>query len=176
MSFDINNPYFRNQVLTAPPEKLRLLLLDGCIRFMEDGRDGLVSQDFEKMYEGFTQARDIVLELISGMKPEVNPELCDKLGALYTFVFRHLTEAGLEKSTDKIDECLKIMRYERETWGMLCEQLWKERDSSASAAAPNGAPATPTPVTPAPVTPARATGTYGPGAHVATGGGLSFSA
>ena len=169
MSFDINNPYFRNQVLTATPEKLRLLLLDGCIRFMEDGRDGLVSKNYEKMYDGFSQARDIVLELISGMKPEVNPELCDKLGALYTFVFRHLTEAGFEKSVEKIDECLKIMRYERDTCGMLCEQLWKERGTSGTVATPSGAQPN------APVAPTRATGTYGPGAG-RTGGGLSFSA
>lgn len=172
MSFDINNPYFRNQVLTATPEKLRLLLLDGCIRFMEDGRDGLVNKDYEKMYSGFSQARDIVLELISGMKPEVNPDLCEKLGALYTFVFKHLTEAGFEKSVEKIDECLKIMRYERDTWGMLCEQLWKERGDSKGAAAPTSAPA----AAPAPVTPTRATGTYGPGAARPSGGGLSFSA
>jgi flagellar protein FliS len=164
MSFDVNNPYFRNQVLTATPEKLRLLLLDGCIRFMEDGREGLLAKDYEKMYNGFSQARDIVMELISGMRPEVDPELCTKLSALYTFVFKHLTEAGFEKSVPKIDECLKIMRYERDTWGLLCEKLWKEKGSKS-----------PVPQTVAPSAPARATGTYGPAARP-TGGGLSFSA
>ena len=181
MSFDINNPYFRNQVLTATPEKLRLLLLDGCIRFMEDGRDGLVNKNYEQMYDGFSQARDIVLELISGMKPEVNPELCEKVGALYTFVFKHLTEAGFEKSVEKVDECLKIMRYERETWGMLCEQLWKQQRDSDSADAPNGVPTADAPASTlgsiqAPAAPSRATGTYGPGAARPSGGGLSFSA
>jgi flagellar secretion chaperone FliS len=171
MSFDVNNPYFRNQVLTATPEKLRLLLLDGCIRFMENGREGLLAKDYEKMYDGISQARDIVMELISGMKPEVNPELCDKLGALYTFVFKHLTEAGFEKSVSKMDECLKIMRYERDTWAQLCEQVWKDRGQQE-----------PTPLTHPTVTPshraapARATGTYGPAAHGPTSGGLSFSA
>ncbi|MFG0292444.1 MAG: flagellar export chaperone FliS [Phycisphaerales bacterium JB050] len=165
MSFDVNNPYFRNQVLTATPEKLRLLLLDGCIRFMEDGREGLLAKDYEKMYNGFSQARDIVMELISGMKPEVDPDLCSKLGALYTFVFKHLTEAGFEKSVAKVDECLKIMRYERDTWGLVCEKVWKEKGES-----------TPVPIlgTPAP-TPPKATGTYGPASRP-TGGGLSFSA
>lgn len=169
MSFDINNPYFRNQVLTATPEKLRLLLLDGCIRFMEDGRDGLVNKNYEKMYDGFSQARDIVMELISGMKPEVDPELCSKLGSLYTFVFKHLTEAGFEKSVEKVDECLKIMRYERDTWGMLCEKLWKDRSDQKAAPAAAGAG-------PMPVTTRRSTGTYGPGSGQAHGGGLSFSA
>jgi len=169
MSIDINNPYFRNQVLTATPEKLRLLLLDGCIRFMEDGREGLIAKNYETMYDGFSQARDIVLELISGMRPEVDRDLCEKLGSLYTFVFRHLTEAGLEKSVPKIDECLRIMRYERETWALLCQQVWQERgDQSASptASLPKAAGQSPS----------RATGTYGPSANASYGGGLSFSA
>jgi len=167
MSFDVNNPYFRNQVLTASPEKLRLLLLDGCIRFMENGREGMAAKDYEKMYDGISQARDIVMELISGMKPEVDPDLCSKLGALYTFVFKHLTEAGFEKSVDKMDECIKLMRYERDTWAQLCEQLWKQRGTQqhASSTTPNNTPA-----------PARATGTYGPSTHQSSGGGLSFSA
>src|SRR5690606_29093411 len=163
------NPYFRNQVLTATPEKLRLLLLDGCIRFMENGREGMLAKDYEKMYDGISQARDIVMELISGMKPEANPDLCDKLGALYTFVFKHLTEAGFEKSVDKMDECLKIMRYERDTWAQLCEQLWKERGQQTSdPSAPSAMPQATSPV--------RATGTYGPAPHRPNGGGLSFSA
>lgn len=169
MSFDINNPYFRNQVLTATPEKLRLLLLDGCIKFMEDGREGLLSKNFEKMYDGLSQARDIVMELISGMKPEVDPDLCSKLGSLYTFVFKHLTEAGFEKSVPKIEECLKIMRYERETWAMLCEQLWTQQRAGQPASTPGQSPSQVQ-------TPPRATGTYGPSAGMASGGGLSFSA
>ena len=39
--------YLRTQVLTASPEKLRLMLLDGAIRFTRQGRDGILAKDHE---------------------------------------------------------------------------------------------------------------------------------
>lgn len=126
MAFDIANPYFRNEVLTASPQKLRLLLLDGCLHFMREGRSALKTKDFERVYESFTSAKDIVLELMSGMDHAQAPEVCENLARLYTFVFTRLTEASFEKSIEKLDECLKIMMYERETWALVMARAAEE--------------------------------------------------
>lgn len=142
MSIDINNPYFRNQVLTATPEKLRLLLLEGCIRFINQGRHGLQNKDFEQVYEGFSQAKDIVLELITAVDRDRAPELCARISALYTFVFTRLTEASFEKDLAKADEALKIMEYERETWALFVERLAKERAENNGQPAPDTNPPT----------------------------------
>jgi flagellar protein FliS len=178
MGFDVNNPYFRNEVLTASPQKLRLLLLDGCIAFITDGRDAMDRRDFETIATTFGQARDILIELITGMDRDANPELCDKFAAVYTFVFKHLTEASLEKDLAKVDECLRIMRYERETWAMAMERgaALQQADHAAESAAADDAPSTPrSPVKP--TGPGSATGTYGPPSGRPGGGqGLSFSA
>ena len=181
MGFDINNPYFRNEVLTASPEKLRLLLLDGCLHFLSEGREGLLSQDFERVYTGFGQARDIVLELISGMNRDANPNVCDKLSALYTFVFKHLTEASFEKDVAKADECIRIMRYERETWAMLMQKMAGERSAPPESSQPRSAPATAGAVvraTSETPTSGRGVGTYGPPPRApgGPGQGMSFSA
>ena len=178
MAFDVNNPYFRNEVLTASPQKLRLLLLDGCLHFMREGRAGLEAKNFEAVYENFTSAKDIVLELISGMDASQNPEVSGNLTRLYTFVFTRLTEASFEKSIPKVDECLKIMAYERETWAMLMDKLAAEQAPGKAGAPSVGGRASPqTPQAPEP--PQRATGTYGPPARAASntaGPGLNFSA
>ncbi len=139
-AFDVDNPYFRNQVLTASPEKLRLLLLDGCLHFLADGRTGLAERDYERMYAGFSQARDIILELVSGIRTDAAPELCAQVQALYTFLFRHLTEAGFEKSLEKVDEVIRIVEYERDTWALLLEQLLAERERAAAPAGHDRAP------------------------------------
>jgi len=199
MAFDVNNPYFRNEVLTATPEKLRLLLLDGCVHFIAEGRAGLETKNHEAVYTNFSQARDILVELISGMDRTANPEYCDKLAALYTFVFKHLTEASFEKNAAKADECARIMKYERETWAMLMEKAAAERGAGVGAgagttqpgaaqpgAAQVGAAGVPSktegegaarPAAPAaPAAPMKATGTYGPPARRPNAGGVSFSA
>ena len=127
MSFDVNNPYFRNQVLTAPPEQLRMMLLDGCLRFLGEAREGLAAKDYEKSFSGFTQAKNIIMELINALRPEIAPELCERLQALYVFIYRQLTEASFEKDLAKLDETIKLVEYERETWVLLLEKLKQDR-------------------------------------------------
>jgi len=120
------NPYLRTKVLTARPEELRLMLFDGAIRFAGMAKDGIGSKDYEKSYEGVTRCQAILLELINSLRPEHDPELCQKLSALYTFMYTRMIEAGRQRDTAIVDEVLDLLRYERETWVLVMEQLAKE--------------------------------------------------
>ncbi len=129
------NPYLRTKVLTASPEELRLLLLDGAIRFASQAREGLQERDYHKSYEGFRQCRDIIMELLSTIRPEVNPELCSRLSGLYTFMYTELVSASMEKNPARVDKIIGLLEYERETWQMLMQKLTDERTGGASAPA-----------------------------------------
>jgi flagellar protein FliS len=126
------NAYLQTKVLTASPAELRLMLIDGAIRFAEQAKAGLQSRDHEKTFEGFSKARSIVTELISGLNPEADPELCDRLTGLYTYVFTRLVDASSERSVEIVDEVIQIIRFERETWALLVESLSRENASAAS--------------------------------------------
>ena len=145
-TFDVNNPYFRTKVLTASREELRMLLLEGALRFMRQGRDALVAKDWEGVYDGFTQAKAIVLELTNSMRPEVAPDLVPRMQSLYVFIYRLLVEASFEKDVAKADEAIRLMEYERETWGLLMERVAAGRAGGAGGAggaeASDGAPET----------------------------------
>jgi flagellar secretion chaperone FliS len=134
MAFDINNPYFRTKVLTATPEELRLMLLDGALHFVAIGREGLGTKNYEKVFEGFSQSKAIVMELINSLRPEHAPDLCKRMASLYTYIYRLLMEASFEKSDDKAAEAQKLLEYERETWAMLLERLASERTGAAPGA------------------------------------------
>ena len=127
MQFDVNNPYFRTKVMTASREELRLMLLDGCLRFMRGGRDALAKKDWEEVYSGFTQAKAIIMELINTVDRSASPELCDRLIGLYTYMYSRLTEGSMEKDLAKVDEVIGLMEFERDTWVMLMEKLAAER-------------------------------------------------
>src|ERR1043165_7415674 len=75
------------RVLTASPEELRLLLLEGPIKFAHQGRRGLADKDYEASFTGISQCRDIVLELLTTIRPEYDPELAERVRALYTFMY-----------------------------------------------------------------------------------------
>lgn len=133
MTTEKNNPgdaYLTTKVMTASQEELRLLLIDGAIKFATKGRMALESRDFEGCHEGYTRARAIILELVNSMRREVAPDLCDKLSAIYMFCYRLLTESSAEKDPKKADQAIELLNYDRETWVMLLEQVNKERGAA----------------------------------------------
>jgi flagellar secretion chaperone FliS len=127
------NAYLRTKVLTASREELRLMLLDGAIKFARQGREGLAAKNYEASYNGISQCRNIVLELLTTIKPEFDPELCDRVKALYTFMYTELVEASMQKNVERIDGVIKLLEYERETWVLLMQKLAGDRTGGEAA-------------------------------------------
>jgi len=119
--------YLRTKVLTASPEELRLMLLEGAIRFARSGQEGLRARNYEQSYHGISQCRAIVMELMTSMRREHNPEVCDRLQSLYMFLFNELVSASMEKDADRLDKVIELLEFERETWVQLMEKLRQER-------------------------------------------------
>lgn len=132
------NAYLRTKVLTASPEQLRLMLLDGAVKFARQGRDGLIARNHEAAFNGISQCRDIVLELLTTIKPEFDPELCERVKALYTFMYTQLVEASMERSTEKLDKVIGLLEFERETWVLLIDRLNEDRAAAGGTLIPAG--------------------------------------
>lgn len=127
------NAYLRTKVLTASPEELRLMLLDGALKFLRQGRDAMVRKDHEGTFNGISRCRDIILELLNGVKPEPDRELYNRVTGLYTFMYTTLVEANLEKDVTKCDKVIELLEYERETWVLLMAKLVEERSVHTAA-------------------------------------------
>ncbi len=121
-----SNAYLRTKVMTASPAELRLLLLDGAIKFANQAREGLGRKDYEQSFNGFTSCRNIILELINGIRPENDPELAEKVRGLYLFIYQELVESSFDKDIPRLDKAIELIAYERETWALLMEKLGKE--------------------------------------------------
>lgn len=117
------NPYLRTKILTASREELRLMLYDGAIKFVTQGKLAIEGKRWEDSYHNLVRAQKIVLELSTSLKHSVDPDLCGKLSALYTYIYRLLVDANTQRVTAPLDEALKLLGYERETWQMLMEKL-----------------------------------------------------
>ncbi len=131
---DNANAYLRTQVMSASPAELRMMLLDGAVKFARQGRQGLAENNHEQVYSGFSQARAIVTELMTSMRPEVAPELCEQVRSLYAFIFQELVRASLDRNIEKADKAIELLEYEQQTWRLLMEQLKTE---GAAAGTPN---------------------------------------
>lgn len=102
------------------------MLLDGAIRFAEKGREGLVRADYEMVYDGISRSQSILMELINALRPEHDPELCKRLSSLYTFLYVRLMEASRTKNPALVEDVIRLLQYERETWAMLVQKLADE--------------------------------------------------
>lgn len=125
------NQYLRTQVLTASPEQLRLMLLEGAVRFTRQARDGLAAKDHEAIYTGFSKARDIVVELMTAIKSDADPTLRSNVQGLYAYIFKLLVDASFEKDGAKAEEAAKLLEYECETWKLAMEKIKSERTQGA---------------------------------------------
>ncbi|HEY2587609.1 MAG TPA: flagellar export chaperone FliS [Tepidisphaeraceae bacterium] len=132
--------YLKTRVLTATPEQLQMMLYDGAIRFCEQARPAIERKDWETTYTSLSGAQRIVNELITSLRRDLQPELCEQLAALYTYIYRKLVEACAQHKLDSLDEALRQLRFQRETWAMLMEQLGKQKAATAARAVPFSAP------------------------------------
>ncbi len=191
------NAYLRTRVMTASPAELRLMLFDGAIRFLSQGIAGLESKDYEAAYDGYSKTQAIIVELLNALDPSQAPELCERLSALYTFMYTSLVESLSEKDVPKGREILELVEYERETWRQVMEKLAAEgmelkvpppnegapqiapADAAAhvGSATPGGAgdDASATPPANAPASPAAAARRRLPGGYGAGAAGSSLS-
>ena len=124
--------YLKTKVFTATPEQLQLMLYDGAIRFGEQARVALEARNYEQSYNMIARVQRIITEMNSALKHDVAPELCKKLASLYNYIYRRLVEANVDHTIKSLDEALTLLRYQRETWVMLLDQLGKTKAAAAA--------------------------------------------
>jgi flagellar protein FliS len=131
------NPYLRTKIMTASSEELRLMLFDGAMRFCRQARTALDAKNFEDSYNALMRAQKIVLELSSSLNHDVDRELTQKMAALYTFIYRRLVDANVQRDVEAIDEAVRLLSYERETWAMLINKARGDETPRPAAAPPS---------------------------------------
>lgn len=122
MSADPSHAYLETQVLTATPQRLRLMLIEGAIRYADQTARFLQDGSDERALESLIRCRDFISELIAGIRPDAS-SLAKKVLGLYTFLFQALTEAQLSRDAQKLAHVRRVLESERDTWQQLCQQL-----------------------------------------------------
>lgn len=114
--------YLETQVMTASPQKLRLMLVEGAIRKVSLVQHCWDNQRPEEALEASIRAREIISELIAPLSEDKSP-LARQMLAVYVYLFRTLTEASLENDRQKLADVLRVLGEERETWTQVCAKF-----------------------------------------------------
>ncbi len=123
---NVMDEYLESRVMTAKPEELHLLVLDGAIRQTTLAEVAVESKDFETAHFSLNSAREFVVEILSGLDEEQSAEIVANLKSLFAYVYRCLNDADLYHDVEKVQSALKVLRLHRETWQQLILQRKQE--------------------------------------------------
>ncbi|MCO6436063.1 MAG: flagellar export chaperone FliS [Phycisphaerae bacterium] len=129
-----DNPYLRDAVMTATPEQLHLMLYDGAIRFTTQARDALAAKDYARSFDRLTRAQNIISEMQSALNHDVNPELCQRVASIYAFLYRKLVDANVQRDVHAVEDALRVLTMERETWQLLVDKVNEVRQTGSQSA------------------------------------------
>jgi flagellar protein FliS len=114
--------YLESKVLTAPPQRLHLMLVEGAIRFGRQAEEALKKGDQVAAATPLLRVIDILGDLVAGVR-ENQGELNMKVAGVYLFLFRRASEAKINGDAAPLAEALQLLEYERQTWQLVCDKL-----------------------------------------------------
>ncbi len=126
-----HDDYQTNEILTAPPAKLHLLLLAGAARKTRQAIQWLEQdQDSEHATDAVIVALQIMGELMASLKPAHHPQLARQVAGEYVFIVRSLSEGNLRRDATMLQDALRIIEFQLETWRQLNEQLQQQGEGA----------------------------------------------
>jgi flagellar protein FliS len=114
--------YLVTDVMTATPQKLHLMLIEAAIRSAERARDKWQTGEDARASEALIHAHEVVGELLAGLNRDIDAGLARKVAAVYLFVSRSLMEANCQRDDKKLQDALRVLEVERETWRQVCQR------------------------------------------------------
>lgn len=119
--------YQQNQILSASPEQILVMLYDGAIRFTRQAKMGIESGNVAQSAEGISRAMAIITEFANTLDHEIGGEIATELDALYSFMIRELTQANLKNDISKLEVVEGLLIDLRGTWAEAIEIVRTEK-------------------------------------------------
>ena len=106
--------YRRQQILNAPAEQLTLMLYNGCLKFIDDGKAALEVKNYEEANNQLQKAQRIISEF--RLTLNMDYEISHQLFPLYNYIYDRLVEGNIKSDLGQIAEARGIVSELRDAW------------------------------------------------------------
>jgi flagellar secretion chaperone FliS len=117
--YDANRAYTESSVLTAPRERLVVMLYDGAIRFLNQSAVALRAGNQRVFLDRVQRAEAIIKELNLTLDMGRGGDVAQRLRSIYQFCNMHLAAATMEGDPRKIEEVIRLLSDLRESWQQI---------------------------------------------------------
>ena len=120
--------YRTNQVMTADPGTILLMLYQGAIDFLRRAQEAMERKDMAEKGLYINKTLAIVSELLASLNLEVGGEVAQNLEALYLFMISHITTANVKNDPRFLTETIQMLSTLKAGWE---EAIASERKRTA---------------------------------------------
>ena len=113
--------YQETAISTQNKGRLIILLYDGAIRFLHQGRRAIESANYNQKSFALSKARDIVYELNQSLNLQEGGALAQNLRSLYNFLWRYIGQASIQNNTEMIEKSIHILEDLAAAWRKINE-------------------------------------------------------
>lgn len=117
--------YRQQQVMTATPEALTLMLYNGAIKFINESIEATKKKEYEKANTSCIKAQNIISEFRLTLKMEY--EISKNLLALYNYAYDRLVEGNMNEDITKLEEAKDILSELRDAWNQAMKAFKNEK-------------------------------------------------
>lgn len=110
----VSQRYRQQDVLTANPLELVVMLYDGCIKQLKISALAIEDKNNERANDGMQQAQLILMELVNSL--DLRYSIGQDLMELYTFMLSRITAANAAKDAGMLGEVVGLLASLRESW------------------------------------------------------------
>lgn len=125
------NAYKRQQIMTASPAELTLMLYNGSIRFVTESILAIEKKEMKKAHDANMRAQKIVRELM--LATDMKQEISQKWILIDEYILHCLVQGNIKKDKAKLEEAKKFLMDFRDAWSqaMKLARSDKEMDEAA---------------------------------------------
>ena len=117
--------YKRQQIMTATPEALTLMLYNGCLKFMNEGKDAIEAKQWEQANTSLQKAQNIISEFRITL--DMDYEISHQLMPLYNYTYDRLVEGNIKSDVAMLEEAKGIIKELRDAWAQAMKKARKEK-------------------------------------------------
>lgn len=107
--------YQTNNITTATPEKLMLMLLDGAVQFLQKAKTAIEEKKLQERSTNLEGARKIIRELMRTIDLENGNDVSKQLFRLYNKMAMKLIKANVSRNASLVEEVIEDLTNIR--WG-----------------------------------------------------------